>query len=359
MQTGMAGMSQESKDAMLSERYVELTGAIGESKGAAEAMAQVQLDNLAGDVTLFKSALEGELIDAAIQIIMALTLGIVDSLPILIEMLPEIIIQIVDTLIENAPKLIEAALVVIITLAEALMENLPKLIGEIPKIIFAIVDSLIEHAPELLKAAVEIVGALAIGLIDGIVTIVNCVAEWYNSIWEGITGWFDNLKELGSQVVNMVGDGIKGAISGALEWGKDLVQNFIDGIKQKWEDLKSTVSDLAGSVKDYLGFSEPKKGPLSNFHTYAPDMMQLFAAGIKENENLITDQISKSFDFSDQMINVDAKANVTAGGTDVESAGGITQNITINAPTELDPNEVARQTRNASRDMLLAARGIA
>jgi len=41
------------------DRWVELGGAIEDSAGAAEKMANTQLDNLAGDVTLFESALEG------------------------------------------------------------------------------------------------------------------------------------------------------------------------------------------------------------------------------------------------------------------------------------------------------------
>ena len=41
------------------ERWDELTGAIDDSTGAAEKMAETQLDNLAGDITLLKSAFEG------------------------------------------------------------------------------------------------------------------------------------------------------------------------------------------------------------------------------------------------------------------------------------------------------------
>ena len=40
-------------------------------------------------------------------------------------------------------------------------------------------------------------------------------------------------------------------------------------------------------MKNFLGFSEPKEGPLSNFHTYAPDMMKLFAEGIYRNLGVV------------------------------------------------------------------------
>lgn len=41
-----------------------------------------------------------------------------------------------------------------------------------------------------------------------------------------------------------------------------------------------------------IGFSEPSRGPLSNFHTFAPDMMALFAKGIRDNLGLVTDAMN-------------------------------------------------------------------
>ena len=73
----------------------------------------------------------------------------------------------------------------------------------------------------------------------------------------------------------------------------------------------SAVSGIASRVKSFIGFSEPEEGPLSNFSTYAPDMMKLFAKGIKDNEHLVTDQIRSSFDFGNMTT---AAAPSLAGG---------------------------------------------
>ena len=81
----------------------------------------------------------------------------------------------------------------------------------------------------------------------------------------------------------------------ALNWGRDLIQNCINGIKQMWENAKQTVSNFAQMIKDFLGFSEPKEGPLSNFHTYAPDMVKLFAQGLKDNQQLVANQLAQTF----------------------------------------------------------------
>ena len=78
LSNGLGDLDQASKDAMLNdifnktdlaavnallgtsaERFDELTTAIEGADGAAKNMANTQLDNLAGDVTMFKSALEG------------------------------------------------------------------------------------------------------------------------------------------------------------------------------------------------------------------------------------------------------------------------------------------------------------
>ena len=47
-----------------------------------------------------------------------------------------------------------------------------------------------------------------------------------------------------------------------------------------------------------MHFSEPEKGPLSNFHTFAPDMMKLFAKGITDNEDVIENAFNKSLNIA-------------------------------------------------------------
>ena len=55
--------------------------------------------------------------------------------------------------------------------------------------------------------------------------------------------------------------------------------------------MKSSVSNAAGIVKSYLGFSEPEEGPLSDFHTFAPDMVDLFAKGITQSASTLQNAV--------------------------------------------------------------------
>lgn len=134
----------------------------------------------------------------------------------------------------------------------------------------------------------------------GIQGIFATHMELYNQIWSDA---FNMINEATGGKLGEVVNTISGKLAeignfftelkdSALAWGQDLIQNFINGVLAKWEELKTTVSNVAQSVKDFLGFSEPKKGPLSNFHTYGPDMMKLYAEGIENSKYLVQNAVA-------------------------------------------------------------------
>ena len=67
----------------------------------------------------------------------------------------------------------------------------------------------------------------------------------------------------------------------ALRWGRDIIDGIADGIRGAIGKVTSAVSGVANKIRSFLHFSEPDVGPLSDFHTYMPDMMSGLASGIK------------------------------------------------------------------------------
>lgn len=210
------------------------------------------------------------LIDAALQLIMGLADGLIEALPILIEALPFIIEELVSSLVLLSGKLTIAAIELMIKLAGGLIGAIPDLIKAIPQILAALVMGLIDGGAQLFEAGKDLLK----NLLDGFGhdnPVLGKFKEWFNEIgdfWEG-----------------------------AFEWGADLVDNFVDGITSHWKSGIEEIKGIAGDIADYIGFSEPEKGPLSNFHTFAPDMMNLFMKGIEDNENALRKQISSTFDI--------------------------------------------------------------
>lgn len=138
---------------------------------------------------------------------------------------------------------------------------------------------------------------------DSLVGLWDAITDKAAELWEGAKSWgkdiVDNFKsgietawttaiESIKGYFNQIPEAIGDIVSSALNWGQDLIENFKRGIEEKWQGLKDKVEGVANSIKDFLGFSKPKKGPLSDFDTYAPDMMGLFIKGINDNMHQIT-----------------------------------------------------------------------
>ena len=265
-----------------------------------------------------------QIVELGLDLIVSLANGIAESLPELMPTIIDVVLQIVDTLTnpETLANLVDASIAIIMGLADGLIAALPELIDQIPTIIDNIIVAITENLPKIIEMGIELVIKLAAGLIQAIPQLVSKIPQIITSLANGFVSYYSKIFQIGKDLVSKVGEGFQNMLSSAANWGKDLIDNFIGGIKEKWENLKNTVSNVAESVKDFLGFSEPKKGPLSNFHTYAPDMMQLFAKGIKDNEHLITDQIGKSFDFGTSIVD-SIKTTGTVNTTDTALASEI------------------------------------
>lgn len=261
-------------------------------------------------------------------------------LPEIIDLVMSIMTSVGDTLLEpaNMQLIIDSIIELTKTLIEWVLKALPQLIDAAVQLITALATGLItpENLEMLVKSAIEIVIALAQSLIQNIPIILQAVLELMIALGQGIVDNLSSVKEKGAEIIQTIRDAIRDKIDQAKQWGKDLIQNFLDGIKAKWEALKQGVLNIANTVKDFLGFSEPEKGPLSNFHTFAPDMMNLFIKGLQENTGKLQDQLAKSFAFDPNVTGIadvrgTSAIRLDASGFDAAvsrmSAG---QNISIN-----------------------------
>lgn len=305
---GMEGIVKNITDALpkILEGFSSLATSIMEVapellKALAEGIIQAiptllpALVELVGQIVSGIIELLPQLIEAGLQVIVQLALGIAEALPELIPALVDTVIMIVDTLIDNIDMLIDAAIAIIEALAEGLIKSLPMLIEKAPEIIQKLVDALVKNIPKLVECAAKLVLELAKAIINNLPQIVKAAGQIITSLVTGMINLYGRLIETGRDAINKFKEGLSKL--NPIEWGKDLISNFIQGIKDKIGDLKSACENIAQTVKEYIGFSEPKEGPLSNFHTYAPDMMKLFAKGIKDNEDIVQRQMEQSFDF--------------------------------------------------------------
>ena len=252
-----------------------------------------------------------DLLAAAKQIINSLLETLLDSLPDFIDFAVELVFDIADTLIDNLDKIIDAAIKLILALTNGLIDALPKLLEKAPVIIVQLATAIIKNFPKIVETGMNLLGALIEGIISSLKGVFDAGAKIVENVWNGI------------KTLNPI------------QWGRDLIANFIQGIKDKFAALKESVRGVASTVKKMLGFSEPEEGPLSDFHTYAPDMMKLFAKGITDNAGLVTDAAERAFNLQPTI----AAASTSGAGSSAVNYGGF--NFVINAAEGQDVNQIA------------------
>ena len=286
-----------------------------------EGLAPKVVDALPGLVkTVAPAAVSAttNLVGAALNVLPSLVLTLINTFAdALVTHTPSLIPAGVDVIIKLAMMLtdpttlvniINAAVLIMIALADGIIEALPRLIEAAPVIISSLVTALVDTFPMLINTAALMIVKIVEGIGKSLPKILDAGTSIIAEVVSGAVKAFGKLIEAGANIVTNVKSGFSAKLAEAKTWGKDLIDNFINGIKEKWNNLKQTVMNVAQSIKDVIGFSEPKKGPLSNFHTYAPDMMALFAQGVRENEHVVTDQIAKSFDFGQRTIDFASSA---------------------------------------------------
>ncbi|MCD8008412.1 MAG: phage tail tape measure protein, partial [Clostridiales bacterium] len=166
-------------------------------------------------------------------------------------------------------------------------------------------------------------------------TASNAMTNFNNAL----NGAISTVSSVAQSIASSVQSPLSSLKSSAYSWGSDLMSNFTSGVNSKISALVSKVQSVASTVKSYLGFSEPEKGPLSDFHTYAPDMMELFARGISENEGVITDAIDDAFDIGDRV----SAATATTTQTAASATGSVTININVDGAQYDDVDELTDQ----------------
>ena len=216
-----------------------------------------------------------------------------------------------------------------------------KAVISVIKLAFVVVKSIIT----VIKVVGAVISVLASAFGPVILAIAAAIAIgvllWKNwdKIREAAGNLLEGIKTTIGNVRDAIVSGFQAAIdwitslpAEALKWGSDIIDGIVSGIQSAVGRVGEAVKGVADKIKSFLGFSEPEDGPLSDFHTYMPDMMDLMASGITSDKKKVKDALEG---MTGEM-SVIAKANVvskaTGRGATGRTTGGrtVTQNVNIN-----------------------------
>ena len=326
------------------ERWDEVAEAIDGATGSAQKMAETQLDNLAGDVTLFQSALEGAKIVISDQVTPTLrefvqfgtnavtelseafkegglsgameALGriLTEGLNMVISKLPEMVnagMQLLGALgqglLDNLPTIIDAAMQIVLTVVNGILQALPHLATAAVQIITQLVSGLAKAAPQLIPAAVEAVLKFVEGLTrpEGINQLINSAVELINGIVEGLIKALPILIQYAPQIIANLVVALVEAIPQLLECGWDLVRGLLRGIVEAIslipEAIGNLVRALVDGFKNLLGIHSPS----TVFEGFGKDIVDGLLNGLKETwDNIVSFFTEKLGAIKDKVVEV-------------------------------------------------------
>jgi len=207
----------------------------------------------------------GLILSTAGELLMTLCTGILQQLPSLAPIAADLVVGLVEFILTNLPLIIDSAIQIIVAVVDGISLALPRLIPAAVSAVTQVATSLLDNIDLILPAAVELCLAIGLGMVAAIPDMIAM------------------LPQIGEAIINELGAIGPSLANVALTWGADLIDSFVNGIMGGISTVTAAVTNVADEVRSYLGFSEPEKGPLSNFHTYAPDMIDLFNEGLEDS----------------------------------------------------------------------------
>ena len=326
LNAAMQGMTQGQKDSIINqlfnmtdlaavngllaaqgEQWDTLAAQIDAADGAMGQMAETQIDNLQGAMTILSSAFEGlqlavydeleptltdvvkwgtdcisqlstalteggpeAMLQAAGEILSDLASGIAEQLPGLMTTGVEIITQLAEDIVAATPAMLDTAAEVLGALVQGIIDAIPDLIASATEVVTGFVDYLGDNADAIVDAGVQLMESLVTGiasnlpalitsaagliakfaaaLIEHLPDILSCGAELLATLAQGIVRSLENLAEAALACIAK----LIGVWDGSMdEWGhigENIVQGIINGIAGLWGKLTSWVSGLIANL---------------------------------------------------------------------------------------------------------------
>lgn len=326
LNAAMQGMTQGQKDSIINqlfnktdlaavngllaaqgEQWDTLAAQIDAADGAMSQMAETQIDNLQGAMTILSSAFEGlqlavydeleptltdvvkwgtdcisqlstalteggpeAMLQAAGEILSDLASGIAEQLPGLMTTGVEIITQLAEDIVAATPAMLDTAAEVLGALVQGIIDAIPDLITSATEVVTGFVDYLGDNADAIVDAGVQLMESLVTGiannlpalitsaagliakfaaaLISHLPEILSCGAELLATLAQGIVRSLENLAEAALACIAK----LIGVWDGSMdEWGhigENIVQGIINGIAGLWGKLTSWVSGLIANL---------------------------------------------------------------------------------------------------------------
>ena len=209
------------------DEFDNLADAIANSGGAMQDMADTQLDNLKGDLTILQSGLEGLGIAAyegmqgplreAVQLATSMVGDISAAfneggLTAAVGAVGNALAEMVTYVAGLAPQMIDAGVGLLTSLISGIQQNLPALASGAVEIVTSLVNGIATMLPQLATTAVQLVTALANGIAAALPDLIPTAVQAVVTLVQGLIENIPALIEAAAALIQGLTDGVIAAI---------------------------------------------------------------------------------------------------------------------------------------------------
>lgn len=279
--------------------------ALRETQGAASEMADTQLDNLAGDITKFQSALSDAKIEVSDQLTPSLrqfvqfgTSGLSDltsafktgglsgamskfgdilseGLGMVVEVLPDAVdagLQLIgalaDGIIENAPVVFDAITEIGSMLGEkllGLMENLAEFTANVDWATYVqnIIDTIVNFftsggVQKFLGLGLEIIANIGNGLIQSVPVLVSNAKTLMENLGAGLKEGIPKLLPIALNAIMEFSGSLRENVGSLVDSGLDMILAIADGLIQSLPAMIKTIPTIVSNIAGIINDNAPK-----------------------------------------------------------------------------------------------------
>ncbi len=249
--------------------YQKLSAAIADSDGAAKAMAETMQDNLQGQITVMKSALEGlgitfygsletplkEVVETGIDYINRLNNSLkncgfqgfsstwkqilgemlettAQQGPEMVESAANLLLDFLDGIEQNSDEIAAAGVQIVIALASAIIEVVPELADVGLQIMISLAKYIWNNLDQLGPVAVALIAKLATNLLLNKTKLLSAAGELVAKTASKLKADFlSKMPEVGRNIVTGIISGLKNGTSTLLNYIKSWAKNIISNVK--------------------------------------------------------------------------------------------------------------------------------
>lgn len=208
-----------------------------------------------------------------------------------------------------------------ITAVGGFIDNLISWFQALPGRIGAFLGNVISNVQNWASNMVSRASEAGSNFVNGVVSFISglpsAVWNWLSSALNNAWNFAGQLAQAGANAASGLVNNIIGTISslpGQLyNWGVDMVQGIANGIRGAIRYVTDAVSCVADKIKSFLHFSRPDEGPLAEYESWMPDMVEGLSDSLRKASPELINQTEALANGMSDAFNVNGGISTSGG----------------------------------------------